>query len=592
MQTSGLPARIPIPFANNGSKNSIPQTSQIGITAGLASYPDGFVPLNFTPIAAGGVPPFGADFNGILNAITQSLRWSHAGSGYPFDSTFASSVSGYPKGALLPNSTFDGYWFNTAEGNALAPEVSNAALTGWVPAFSYGVTTLSGLAGSSVTLTSLQAAKARIVLSGALTANINIYFPAWSKTWVVENNTSGGFAVTCTTVAGSGVIVAAGRNTVYGNGTNLLAEDVFATQGLGDSSTKVATTEFAQSLVSSTLTKSVAGGSNVILSATEARYPLLNFTGVLTANVNITVPAASRQWVVSNNTSGGFTLTVKTAAGNGVAVGQGAALQLFCDGTSVFSVGAVSAARQVQVVSAAVAANALTLGLAPTALEFRSATLSSGAVNSRAVSALSLVVPAGATLGSANAVQSRLILLALDNAGTIELAVVNLAGGVNLDETTLINTSAISASATVNNVVYSTIARAGVPFRVVGYVESSQATAGQWASAPSTIQGAGGQALGALSSLGYGQTWQNLTASRASGTTYTNTTGRPIIFSVSTNGGITTGVVLTVAGQQIENNSTSDSSAVSASSAATVVPPAATYSAVVFGPLGYWQELR
>lgn len=34
-------------------------------------------------------------------------------------------------------------------------------------------------------------------------------------------------------------------------------------------------------------------------------------------------------------------------------------------------------------------------------------------------------------------------------------------------------------------------------------------------------------------SIGIGQTWQNVTASRALGTTYTNTTGRPIAFAVS-----------------------------------------------------------
>ena len=45
--------------------------------------------------------------------------------------------------------------------------------------------------------------------------------------------------------------------------------------------------------------------------------------------------------------------------------------------------------------------------------------------------------------------------------------------------------------------------------------------------------GIGGQALAALSSIGYGQTWQNVTASRVAGTNYTNTTGRPITVAVN-----------------------------------------------------------
>jgi hypothetical protein len=74
----------------------------------------------------------------------------------------------------------------------------------------------------------------------------------------------------------------------------------------------------------------------------------------------------------------------------------------------------------------------------------------------------------------------------------------------------------------------STTARIGVAYRVVGYVESTQATAGTWATAPSTIQGAGGNAATAMSSVGYGQTWQDVTGSRTAGTTYYNTTGKPI----------------------------------------------------------------
>jgi hypothetical protein len=83
-------------------------------------------------------------------------------------------------------------------------------------------------------------------------------------------------------------------------------------------------------------------------------------------------------------------------------------------------------------------------------------------------------------------------VIAINNAGTIELAVINVAGGNDLSETGLISTTAISASATSNSVFYSTTARTNVAYRVVGYVESTQATAGTWATAPSTIQGQGG----------------------------------------------------------------------------------------------------
>lgn len=181
---------------------------------------------------------------------------------------------------------------------------------------------------------------------------------------------------------------------------------------------------------------------------------------------------------------------------------------------------------QIQPISASVASSALTITASSLTLDFRSTTLSSGTVTTVTGTPASLVVPSTATLGTTSAVQSRLVVIALNNAGTIELAVVNISGGTNLDETTLLTTTAISASSTSASTVYSTTARTSLAFRVIGYIESTQATAGTWATAPSTIQGYGGQALSAMSSIGYGQTWQTVT--RTSGTTYYNTTGRPI----------------------------------------------------------------
>ena len=192
--------------------------------------------------------------------------------------------------------------------------------------------------------------------------------------------------------------------------------------------------------------------------------------------------------------------------------------------------GLVGGVIPIQPITASVATSALTCTLNPTILNFRATPLTSGTINTRTVAtAISVVVPSTATLGTVSAQQSRLVVVALDNAGTVELAVVNIAGGTNLDETTLISTTAISAGATSASVVYSTTARTSLPFRVVGYIESTQATAGTWATAPSTIQGQGGQALAAMSSLGYGQTWQ--TPARAYATTYYNTTGKPIYVS-------------------------------------------------------------
>jgi hypothetical protein len=185
-------------------------------------------------------------------------------------------------------------------------------------------------------------------------------------------------------------------------------------------------------------------------------------------------------------------------------------------------------------VDASVAANALTVTINPINLDFRSTTLTDGTpVNRSLLSPSSLVVPNTATLGTVNAISARLAILAIDNAGTIEPAIVNLAGGNNLDETNLISTTALSASSDSANVIYSTTARTNVAFRVVGFIDISEAAAGVWASNPTLVQPAGGQAIAALSSLGYGQTDQDLTGSRSVGTTYYNTTGKPIFVFIN-----------------------------------------------------------
>lgn len=200
-------------------------------------------------------------------------------------------------------------------------------------------------------------------------------------------------------------------------------------------------------------------------------------------------------------------------------------------GTSLWGAGDIEiSTTQIQTVSATVASNALTVTLNPTSLDFRSATLASGTVNTRTVgSAISVVVPSGATLGTANGKSARLVLLAIDNAGTVELAITNLNGSTNLDETTRISTTAIGTASDSAGVAYSTAARTSVPFRVVGFLDITEATAGTWATAPTLVQGAGGQTAGATSGFGVGQTIVDYSSSgRAVNTTYYNTTGRPI----------------------------------------------------------------
>jgi hypothetical protein len=67
----------------------------------------------------------------------------------------------------------------------------------------------------------------------------------------------------------------------------------------------------------------------------EALGFILQVTGTLTATRNLAVPTVrDKAWVVFNNTSGGFAITVKTAAGTGVTIPNGSRTLLYCDGTN------------------------------------------------------------------------------------------------------------------------------------------------------------------------------------------------------------------------------------------------------------------
>ena len=81
------------------------------------------------------------------------------------------------------------------------------------------------------------------------------------------------------------------------------------------------------------LSKSVAGGANVTLTDVEAQQAVHEYTGTLTANIDVVIPSESKIYFAFNNTSGAFTLTVTTTGGSGTAITQGDKVILVCDGT-------------------------------------------------------------------------------------------------------------------------------------------------------------------------------------------------------------------------------------------------------------------
>jgi hypothetical protein len=79
----------------------------------------------------------------------------------------------------------------------------------------------------------------------------------------------------------------------------------------------------------------VAGTGDYILTGSELNRVSYNFTGALLGNRNVIVPNTIQQYWVSNNTTGAFTLTIKTAALSGVAITQTASTILYSNGSQV-----------------------------------------------------------------------------------------------------------------------------------------------------------------------------------------------------------------------------------------------------------------
>jgi hypothetical protein len=81
----------------------------------------------------------------------------------------------------------------------------------------------------------------------------------------------------------------------------------------------------------------VAGSGDYVLAGAHLNRVAYNLTGLLTGNRNIIVPDEVQQYWIQNNTTGAFTLTVKTAGGTGVPINTGNHNIVFSNGVNVIN---------------------------------------------------------------------------------------------------------------------------------------------------------------------------------------------------------------------------------------------------------------
>jgi len=90
---------------------------------------------------------------------------------------------------------------------------------------------------------------------------------------------------------------------------------------------------------------SVTGaGATITLTSSQASYTLQEYSGVLSQNTNVVVPSTVQFYVITNNTTGSYTLTFKTSVGGGATttIPNGSTVAMVCDGTNVYAVSTVS----------------------------------------------------------------------------------------------------------------------------------------------------------------------------------------------------------------------------------------------------------
>lgn len=229
---------------------------------------------------------------------------------------------------LTGNATVNGTWrpieYGAGTSAASASALAGAGLKAITTTLNQAAPTT--LLSADYTLTSVDRARVLVWNGGAGTFTMPSAAAAGND-WFFDARNSGSGGLT---IAPSGGELINGQASLVfnpGDSARIITDGSnFYTIGYGQSST------FAFDYVSISLT---GQPSPYTLSGTNLNRIAYQFSGVLTANMEIIVPNTIQQYWIRNSTTGSYTLTVKTAAGTGVSVVQNGAAIMYCDGTNV-----------------------------------------------------------------------------------------------------------------------------------------------------------------------------------------------------------------------------------------------------------------
>jgi hypothetical protein len=229
---------------------------------------------------------------------------------------------------LTGNATVNGTWrpiqYGAGTSSASASALAGAGLKAITTTLNQAAPTT--LLSADYTLTSVDRARVIVWNGGAGTFTMPSAAAAGND-WFFDARNSGTGGLTIQPAGGE--LINGQANLVFnpGDSARIITDGInFYTIGYGQSAT------FSFDYVSISLT---GEPSPYTLAGTNLNRIAYQFSGVLTANMQIIVPNTIQQYWIRNTTTGSYTLTVKTSGGTGVVVVQNGASILYCDGTNV-----------------------------------------------------------------------------------------------------------------------------------------------------------------------------------------------------------------------------------------------------------------
>ena len=180
MPISVIPKFLQKAFAATGAKTDIPLNADL--INGRAGYNEGFPPINMTAVAAGGIPPYGQDMNGVLYDLSTAIQYIQSGIDFPFDSAFATAIGGYAVGAIVSDASDKSLlWVNGTASNTTFP-------TGWT-SFKYsdptetvrGLPLVATAAEAQVLTSNVKMLTPKTLADAFKGANQNLSSNGWQK---------------------------------------------------------------------------------------------------------------------------------------------------------------------------------------------------------------------------------------------------------------------------------------------------------------------------------------------------------------------------------------------------------------------------